>query len=104
MPRQSPAPKDVKAVASKPAVTRRVMAVFANNLYVIKGYDDESIQRAQTEEAEGAYIIQAVNSHAALVQALKAAAGYVSITVSNSHRDEVLALIDKALKISGQEE
>jgi hypothetical protein len=45
----------------------------------------------------------AVNSHAALVQALKAAAGYVGLTTRNSHRDEVIALIDKAFKLAGEE-
>jgi hypothetical protein len=99
------------AVASKPAVSRRIFAAFLNDLHVIEGYDEESNQVIQTGEVIGGDIIKAVNSHAALVQALAHAEVLLSDQIDKAgfrtdmveQYGKVLNMIRAARKLAGEE-
>jgi hypothetical protein len=95
-----------QAVASKPAVHSPLPWAGEYGDTLIMDADDITVIELHSrlrKDADMDFILKAVNSHAALVQALKAAAGYVGLTTRNSHRDEVIALIDKAFKLAGEE-
>lgn len=86
--------------AASHSPSMRMLSFHANDLYVIEGLDDDGRKVTKTEECEGAYIIRAVNSHAALVEALEDAGEALKASGLMSYGGDIHGRIARALKLT----
>lgn len=77
---------------------RRLISVFANDLYVIEGTEDDGRLVARTEECEGAYILRAVNANDALTAAAERA--IMALAANGAPNCEAVKELRAALRLA----
>ena len=108
---KTPAPKAGKAVASKPAVSplpwtyerEKGWALISDDNGITVAAMEDNSDGPQQNDVDAALIITAVNSHAALVQALKSVLHFNNAD-NPMTEEELEAEVRAALKLAGQEE